>query len=518
MENEVKNSANTSEDLVALRSENEKLKAEIKDLKQTLEQLMEQLRLARHKRFGASSEKNTEAEQLSIFNEAEIYEDAEKAEEKLTVVAGHTRRKKKEYTLDKLPEGIPVEIVEHRIPESKLACPQCGETMTLIGKEVTRKLKIIPARTVIVEDHYYSYACRNCEKENIQTPVLKTPKEKGVISGSFATPEAIAHLMVQKYVMGSPLYRQEQELNRQSITLTRQTMSNWMLTASKLYLIPVWERLHTELLGREVLHADETTLQVLHEEGKKAQSKSYLWLYWTSGDTDKPIVLCEYQPRRSGENARSFLSGFKGYLHTDGYAGYHNFSDDITVVGCLAHARRRFDEAVKSLPKDKKKGSSAAQGLAYCDRLFALEKEFAKLTPEERYEQRLKQEKPVLDAFSAWAEKRTVAPKSALGKAMSYLKDQWPYLTNYLKDGWLEISNNRAERSIKSYVIDRKNFLFANTPSGATGSAVMFSLIMTALENKLDPWRYLTWLMKNSDTVKDVEELLPWHAPDACKI
>ena len=518
MENEVKNSANTSEDLVALRSENEKLKAEIKDLKQTLEQLMEQLRLARHKRFGASSEKNAEAEQLSIFNEAEIYEDAEKAEEKLTVVAGHTRRKKKEYTLDKLPEGIPVEIVEHRIPESKLACPQCGETMTPIGKEVTRKLKIIPARTVIVEDHYYSYACRNCEKENIQTPVLKAPKEKGVISGSFATPEAIAHLMVQKYVMGSPLYRQEQELNRQGITLTRQTMSNWMLTASKLYLTPVWERLHTELLGREVLHADETTLQVLHEEGKKAQSKSYLWLYRTSGDTDKPIVLCEYQPSRSGENARSFLSGFKGYLHTDGYAGYHNFSDDITVVGCLAHARRRFDEAVKSLPKDKKKGSSAAQGLAYCDRLFALEKEFAPLTPEERYEQRLKQEKPVLDAFSAWAEKRTVAPKSALGKAMSYLKDQWPYLTNYLKDGRLEISNNRAERSIKSYVIDRKNFLFANTPGGATGSAVMFSLIMTALENKLDPWRYLTWLMKNSDTVKDVEELLPWNAPDACKI
>lgn len=165
-----------------------------------------------------------------------------------------------------------------------------------------------------------------------------------------------------------------------------------------------------------------------------------------------------------------------------------------------------------------KKSSSLAQGLAYCDRLFALEKEFAKLTHEERYEQRLKQEKPVLDAFSAWAEKRTVAPKSALGKAMSYLKDLWPYLTNYLKDGRLEISNNRAERSIKSYVIDRKNFLFANTPSGATGSAVMFSLIMTALENKLDPWRYLTWLMKNSDTVKDVEELLPWNAPDACKI
>lgn len=181
--------------------------------------------------------------------------------------------------------------------------------------------------------------------------------------------------------MGSPLYRQEQELNQQGITLTRQTMSNWMLTANKLYLTPVWERLHTELLNRDVLHADETTLQVLHEEGKKAQSKSYLWLYRTSGEADKPIVLCEYQPSRSGENARSFLSGFKGYLHTDGYAGYHNFSDDITVVGCWAHARRRFDEAVMSLPKDKKKGSSAAQGLAYCDWLFTLGKNLPSLLP-----------------------------------------------------------------------------------------------------------------------------------------
>lgn len=303
MKNEVKNSANSSDNLVALRSENEKLKAEIQDLKHTIEQLMEQIRLARHKRFGASSEKNTEAEQLSIFNEAEIYADLEETEEKLTTIAEHTRRKKKEYTLDNLPEGIPVEIVEHRIPESQRTCPQCGETMTEIGKEITRKLKIIPARVIVVEDRYFNYACRRCEQKDTQTPIVKTPKEKGVIPGSFATAETIAHLMVQKYVMGSPLYRQEKELNRQGIPITRQTMSNWMLTASKLYLTPVWERLHTELVSREVLHADETTLQVLHEEGKKAQSKSYLWLYRTSGDTDKPITLCEYQPSRSRENA-----------------------------------------------------------------------------------------------------------------------------------------------------------------------------------------------------------------------
>ena len=176
---------------------------------------------------------------------------------------------------------------------------------------------------------------------------------------------------------------------------------------------------------------------------------------------------------------------------------------------------------MKSLPKGKAKGSSAAQGLAYCNLLFKLEDSWAELTPEERYNQRLEQAKPVLDAMFAWANTRTAAPKSALGKAFTYLKEQWPYLTNYLKDGRLELSNNRAERSIKPFVIDRKNFLFANTPKGATGSAIMYSMIQTAIENGLEPYRYLTWLLKtaNNADLKDpniVESLLPWNAPEKC--
>ena len=235
-------------------------------------------------------------------------------------------------------------------------------------------------------------------------------------------------------------------------------MSNWILKATEDYLIPVYEQLHKELLKRDVLHADEITLQVLHEPGKNPQSDSYMWLYRTSGDTDKPIVLYEYQPGRGGKHPKEFLAGYKVYLHSDDYAGYHDLGEDITVVGCWAHARRKFDEAVKSLPKDK---------------------------------------------------------------AFHYLKEQWPYLTNYLKDGRLEISNNLAERSIKPFVIDRKNFLFANTPKGATGSVVMFSLIQTAIENGLDPYRYLTWLLKtakNADLrdVQVVKNLLPWTAPAEC--
>ena len=510
------------------RAEYEKLQAQSKrvsELESRVDVLMEALRLARHKQFGASSEKSEETfmEQLSfLFNEAEVFSAAEKeAEENVTVVAAHKRHRKHEYTLDSIPEDLPRERIEHRLEGEDLVCPQCSDIMTEIGTEVVNKLKIVPAQIIVEQHVYYSYACHNCNKEDIETPVVKVPHEKSVIPGSFATPEAIAHIMTQKFVMGSPLYRQEQELNRQGISLSRQTMSNWILRAAEDYLKPVYEQLHRELLSRDVLHADETTLQVLHEPGKKPQSESYMWLYRTSGDTDEPIVLYEYQPGRGSVHPREFLTGFKGYLHTDGYSGYHNLPKDITVVGCWAHARRKFDEAVKSLPKGKAKGSSASQGLAYCNLLFEIEQGLAEKTVEERYNERLKQAKPVLDATFAWANSRAAAPKSALGKAFTYLKEQWPYLTNYLKDGRLELSNNRAERSIKPFVIDRKNFLFANTAKGATGSAVMFSLIQTAIENGLDPYKYLTWLMKNAKDANLAEEdviqtLLPWNAPTEC--
>ena len=506
-----------------LLAQNERLA----ELEQRIEGLMEALRLANHKRFGASSEKSGETlmEQLSfLFNEAEVFAAAEK-EESTTEVAAHKRHKKNnDYTMDSIPEELPVERIEHRLEGDDLVCPQCGETMTEIGTEVVNKLKIIPAQVVVEQHVYYSYACRNCEETDIETPVVKAPHEKSIIPGSFATAEAIAHIMTQKFVMGSPLYRQEQELNRQGISLSRQTMSNWILRAAEDYLKPVYEQLHRELLTRDVLHADETTLQVLHEPGKKPQSDSYMWLYRTSGDTERAVVLYEYQPGRGAKHPKAFLEGYKGYLHTDGYAGYHDLGENVTLVGCWAHARRKFDEAMKSLSKGKAKSSSAYQGLAYCDLLFAIEKGLAEknATIEERYKERLEQAKPVLDAMFAWANSRTAAPKSPLGKALTYLKNQWPYLTNYLKDGRLELSNNRAERSIKPFVIDRKNFLFANTPKGAAGSAVIFSLIQTAIENGLEPYKYLTWLMKTANTAdltqsEEIQKLLPWNAPAECR-
>ena len=372
----------------------------------------------------------------------------------------------------------------------------------------------------------HTYACKSCAEsadEGCETPIVKAPREKNIIPGSFATPEAIAHIMTQKFVMGSPLYRQEQEMNRKGIQLSRQTMSNWILKAAEDYLTPVYEQLHKELLKRNVLHADETTLQVLHEPGKAPQSNSYMWLYRTSGCAEQAIVLYEYQSTRKAEHAENFLKGFSGWLHTDGYQGYHKLPENIRVVGCWAHARRKFDEALQTLPKEMQKDSPAAIGECYCSRLFKLEQAFAELTPEERYEKRLEQAKPVLDALLSWANEMQAktAPKSALGRAIHYLLEQWPYLARYLEDGRLELSNNRAERSMKPFVMGRKNWLFANTPGGAQASSVIYSLIETAKENGLDPYRYLLWVLQNAPQLSETDEtwaekLLPARAPKEC--
>ena len=194
-------------------------------------------------------------------------------------------------------------------------------------------------------------------------------------------------------------------------------------------------------------------------------------------------------------------------------------------MGCWAHARRKFDEALQTLPKENRKGSLAATGECYCTRLFQLEESFAELAPKKRYAKRLEQEKPVLDALLAWANETIskTAPKSALGKALYYLLEQWPYLIRYLEDGRLELSNNRAERSIKPFVMGRKNWLFANTPAGAQSSAVIYSLIETAKENKLDPYKYLLWVLQSAPVLSQADEfwaekLLPANAPQECHV
>ena len=491
-----------------MREEYESLKAsstalkELKEhtahLEQQVKYLMEQMRLSRHRQFGSSSEKSEyDASQMNLFNEAEVFAQPDAKEPEIIKVTSHKRTKQMEGQ-QRLPDDLPVEEIEHVLPEDEQSCPACSEHLHIMGKKVVREeLKLIPAKAVIVRHIQYTYACRHCEKHEETVPIVKAQLPNLVIKGSFATPEAVAHIMAQKFVMSIPMYRQEQEWKRQGIRLSRQTMSNWLLRCSKDWLESIYQRLHQQLLTHQVLHADETTLQVLQEPSKSAQSKSYMWLYRTGGDAENAIVLYEYQPDRKKERPKNFLEGFSGYLHTDGYAAYHSLPGNITAVGCLAHARRKFDEALKILPKEERAGSLSQKGKQYCDKLFAFEREFADadLSSEERYIQRQEQSKPVLEVFLAWLKSLNTG-KNPLGRAVKYTLDQWKYLTRYLEDGRLEISNNRAERSIKPFVIGRKNFLFANTPEGAKSSAMIYSIVETAKENGLDPYRYLVWLFR----------------------
>lgn len=284
-----------------------------------------------------------------MFDEAEAWLSTKRSSSKETKVAAHTRQKRSTRVEEILPENVHVEVVEHRIPESERTCPECANPMDEIGTEVRRTLVMIPAQAKIREDVYFTYACQNCKQTGTEPPILKSEKEPPLISGSYASPEAVAHIMVQKFVMYSPLYRQEQEWNRAGVMLSRQTMSNWVLRVAEDWLRPIYEQMHRQLLQREVLHADETTLQVLNLGERTTRSKCYMWLYRTSGDAEHPIVLYEYQPSRKAENAEAFLKGFTGWLR---YSGYHRLPENIRVVGCWAHLRRKFDEAVNALPKE----------------------------------------------------------------------------------------------------------------------------------------------------------------------
>jgi len=513
---------NTVEMITIPKAEYDKLTSGYAELSAKVEWLMEQFRLAQHRRFGASSEKS-DYDQLNLFNEPEVTSDILVPEPELVEIEKHFR-KRKNMVNDKLPKDLPVETVVHELPADEQVCPECDGNLHIMGHETLRReLKLIPAKAVIVEHIRKVYSCRHCERDECGVPIVKAAVSNPVIKGGFASPEAVAHIASQKFVMGVPLYRQEQEWSRYGVNLTRQTMSNWLIKATFDWLEPIYDVLKEILCMRKVLHADETTLQVLHEPGKPPESKSYMWLYRTGGDTGSPIVLYEYQPDRRAEHPKRFLQKFNGYLHADGYEGYHDLSDNIKVVGCFAHARRKFDEAIKGMQKKDQPDSLAMTGKKFCDKLFALERDFADLTAEERLKKRQELSKPVFDEFYKWLGTLNPPPKTGLTAAVVYLRNQREYLERYLEDGWLEISNNRAERSIKPFVIGRKNWLFANTPRGAKASAILYSIIETAKENRLNPYKYLTHIFKNApnwnirNNFDYLDLLMPWNVPKACK-
>ena len=493
----------------------------------------EQYRLSRAQRFGPSSEQTATFEQMSFFNEAESESSTFVVSELGLDELKNVRKAKQKGHKDKIIKPLPTEIIEYRLSAEDMACPKCGEALHEMKKEVRKELKVIPAQVMVTEHARYVYACRNCEKNDITTPIISAQVPNPPIKNSLASPSMLAHIMSRKYMEAIPLYRQEQQFKRYGINLSRQTLANWVIKASSSWLVPLYEAMHRELIGKDILHADETVLEVLCEPGREATTQSYMWLYRTGRD-DTPIVLYEYTQGRSGDYAKKFLQGFSGYLHTDGYAGYHKLAENpelkgggIKLVGCWAHARRKYDEALKALSaKESPAAVAIHQGMEYCNKLFKIEEEIKDISPEERTKRRIEKAKPLLEAYFAWAEKNEpiVLPKSKLGEAIGYSLKQRKYLENYILDGRLETSNNRAERSIKPFVIGRKNWLFSNTPKGADASAVIYSLIETAKENDLNPFPYLQYLFEQLPNVEiqnpDIlKKYLPWskELPTICR-
>ncbi len=484
---------------------------EIEILTAKLSWFEEQLRLARHKRFGASSEKR--AYQAELFNEAEALSDQAEGEEHEEITY---RRAKRKPGRRPLPAHLPREEIIHDLADSEKICA-CGQPLHCIGEERSEKLDIIPAKARVIVHVRPKYACRGCEDGVKRAPLPPPPIPKSIV-----TPGLLAWIVTGKYLDRMPLYHLEGVLKRLGVEVSRTTLASWVIRGAE-WLNPLYEAMHRALLERDIVQADETTVQVLKEPGKRAQSKSFLWVY--RAGTGPPITLYEYQPTRGGEHPERFLAGFSGYLQSDGYKGYQSLCakrPELTALGCMAHVRRKFDEAAKAHPNAKaKRGSAATRAIALIAKLYAVEKRIRDLPPEGRYRVRQETAKPRLDEFHTWLKKTAprVMPKSLLGEAVSYALNQWPTLTTYLEDGRLEIDNNATERDIRPFVMGRRAWLFSDTPQGAQASAMLYSVIGSAKANGLEPYSYLRELFEKLPAIPPedndaIEALLPWRVAE----
>ena len=487
-------------------------------LNQTIANLNETVEYLKKKLFASSSEKAKKdgfPGQMDLFNEAEAVADPSVPEATLEEVVGGYKRqaRKTKATREEILAGLPVIEVPCTVPDEDRNCPYCNTPMEIIGKKVVREeLRIIPAKVERIQYVQEVLGCPECKKDGASVIVgAETPSP--LLKHSLASPSTVAYVMYQKYVNSIPLYRQETDWKQLGVKLLRATLANWIIKCGTDYMGPVYERLHQHLLKRDIIHADETPCQVLKEEGKTAQSKSYMWLYGSGNDGLPPIRLYDYQPSRGGYHAEKFLKGFSGYLTCDGFGGYNKLKDVIRC-GCLAHMRRYWYDALPGKSKKTKEKTPAEIGFDYCNQLFELEKEYADLDAETRKVKRLETEPAIWKAYWSWLETLYPTGGSRLDKAVTYAKNQKPYMENYLLDGRCSISNNIAENIARPYAIGRKNFLFHDTVKGARASSIIYSLVETAKLNNLNIYAYLETVLLYMPDYKNepegIEELMPW--------
>ena len=488
-------------DVQALKKQLSEQKKLTDHYKKEVSYLEDLLKISRHKMFGPSTEKYPD--QTPLFNEIEEEIHKEEKETSDSFVKGHHRRRGKRRPL---PECLEREEVVIELSEEERICPKDGSRLEEIGEETSEQLDIIPAKIKVIKTIRKKYACKTCEET-----ILTAPNPAKPIPKSIASAGLLAHIATSKYVDGLPLYRLEKVFYRSGIDINRSSMARWMVKISELFQ-PILNLLQDDLLEGPVIHADETRVQVLKEANKKASSNSFMWVRCRSGP-DYPIVLFDYDPSRSMTAANRLLSGFKGYLQVDGYGGYNSVCDGIDVkrVGCFAHARRYFHDAIKG---ERKSGGKAGEALSFIKKLYKIEKHCKGKSSDEIKAIRISESQPVLDEFNDWRLRiiDTIPPKTLTGKALAYLDSEWPNLSRYVEDGHVAIDNNFAENAIRPFVVGRKAWLFSDSVNGANASAAIYSIVETAKANKIEPYQYLRFLLSEipkADSLEDYEKLLP---------
>jgi len=500
------------EDLESLRELAHRQQRELAEQAEQIRWLEEYVRLLKHQRFGRRSEQASD-EQLRMFNEAEaaagVAEEEEAPEAEISVAA-HTRRPRGRKPL---PAWIPRVEILHDLSEAEKVCEADGQALEVIGQEILEQLEFIPATVRVLRHVRPKYACPRC-----RTGIRVAPLPPQPIPKSVASPALLAHVAVSKYADGLPLYRQEGMLKRGGIDLPRATLSHWMVRAGEL-VQPLVNLLREELLASGFVQCDETRFQVLKEPGKPATSQSYLWAQ--RGGPETPLVLFDYDPSRSGEVPKRLLEGFQGILQTDGYEGYAAVASQpgIVHVGCWAHCRRKFTEALKAQSASQKrkrslKESQALRGLGFIQKLYQIERQAVGKSPAERQKLREERSEPVLEAMRRWLDEALprVPPQSLTGKALSYAHSQWPKLVRVLRDGRIPLDTNLVENAIRPFVVGRKSWLFADTVQGAEASANLYSVIETAKASGLEPFAYLRHVfteLPRATTLAEIEALLP---------
>ena len=506
---------------------------QLKEMDDKLQKILEQLADSNRRRFGRSTERldipgqmtfyNANGELIYLLNEAEAIadQDPEEGPEEVSVKKRSGKRKgKREDDL----KGLPVIEIEHTMPDDELRSAFGAEGWRRLPDEVYRRYRYIPSEVKVEEHHVAVY-------EGLSSKTKRKAKHPAYLfRNSLASPSISAAVIDSKYDNAMPLYRIEQDFKRRGLHISRQDMAHWMIGCSNRYLSQLYDLLHEKIYGYHILQADETPVLVT-KDGRDPGSKSYMWVYRTGASCpEKPIVLYEYQKTRNASHPREFLKGFHGICITDGYQVYHTLEaerEDLKIAGCWAHARRRFDEAVKAMPKDQQKESIAYLALRQIQSIYREEDLLADLPPDERQKQRELLLRPKVEAYFAWAKQNLgrVLKNSKTWNGLNYSINQEKYLKVFLEDGEVPLDNNAAERAIRGFCIGKKNWIMIDTISGAKASAVLYSLVETAKANHLKPYEYFKYLLEQIPEHGEfedrsyLEDLLPWSdkLPEECR-